>query len=87
MRIEGIRADAQFSCPIFNKQLIFEVFLYLDDTTGNNDDNVQEVEKDTEVYRDSFRIRLVFFILQDASQTLKLIIFYKFPSKPNLTRC
>ena len=45
--------SAQSSCPIFNKQLIeidlmiFEVFLYLDDTIDNNDDNVQEVEKDT----------------------------------------
>ena len=29
--------------------MIFEVFLYLDDTIDNNNDNVQEVEKDTEV--------------------------------------
>ena len=41
--------------------MIFEVFLYLDDTIDNNDDNVQEVEKDTEVCRDLFRLRLVFF--------------------------
>ena len=37
-------------------------FLYLDDTMDNNDDNVQEVEKDTEVCRDLFRLWLVFFI-------------------------
>ena len=53
-------------CQIFNKQLIdlmiFEVFLYLDDTINNNDDNVQEVEKDNEVCRDLFRLWLVFFI-------------------------
>ena len=42
--------------------MIFEVFLYLDDTIDNNDDNVQEVEKDNEVCRDMLRIRLVFFI-------------------------
>ena len=42
--------------------MIFEVFLYLDDTIDNIDDNVQEVEKDTEVCRDVFRLRLVFFI-------------------------
>ena len=52
---QGIRADAQCSCPIFNKQLIeidlmiFEVFHYLDDAIDNNDDNVQEVEKNTDV--------------------------------------
>ena len=59
MRIGGNQADAQFSCPIFNKQLIghmiFEVFLYLDDPIDNIDDNVQEVEKYTEVCRDLFR--------------------------------
>ena len=47
--------SVQFSSPIFNKQLkdlvIFEVFLYLDDRIDSNDDNVQEVEKDTEVCR------------------------------------
>ena len=42
--------------------MIFEVFLYLDDTIDNNDDNVQEVEKDNEVCRDLFRLWLVFFI-------------------------
>ena len=42
--------------------MIFEVFLYLDDTINNNDDNDQEVEKDTEVCRDLFMPRLVFFI-------------------------
>ena len=42
--------------------MIFEVFLYLDDTINNNDDNVQEVEKNTEVCRDLFRLQLVFFI-------------------------
>ena len=44
MPIGGIRAEAYFSCPIFNKQLIdlmiFEVFPYLDDTKDNDDDNV-----------------------------------------------
>ena len=73
--------SAQSSCPIFNKQLIeidlmiFEVFLYLDDTIDNNDDNVQEVEKDTEVCRDLFRLWLVFFIFQDASYNLRIVIF------------
>ena len=66
MRIGGIRADAKFSCPIFNKQLIdlmiFEVFLYFADTIDNNDDNIKEVEMDTEVCRDLFRLWLVFFI-------------------------
>ena len=56
----------QFSCPIFNEQLIdlmiFEIFLYLNDKIDNNDDNLQEVEKDTEVRRDLFRLWLVFFI-------------------------
>ena len=42
--------------------MIFEVFLYFDDTIGNNDDNVKDVEKDTEVCRDLFRFWLVFFI-------------------------
>ena len=42
--------------------MIFEVFLYLDDTIDNIDDNVQEFEKDTEVCRDLFRLWLVFFI-------------------------
>ena len=55
-----------FPVPIFNKQLIdlviLEVFLYLDDTIDNNDDNVQSVEKDSEVCMDLFRLRLVFFI-------------------------
>ena len=32
--------------------MIFEVFFYLHGTIDNNDDNVQEVEKDTEVWRD-----------------------------------
>ena len=32
--------------------MIFEVFLYLNDTIDNNDNNVQEVEKDNEVCRD-----------------------------------
>ena len=41
--------------------MIFEVFLNLDDTIDNNDDNVQEVEKDSEVCRDLFRFQLVFF--------------------------
>ena len=79
MRIVGIRADVQVSCPIFNKQLIdlmiFEVFLYLDDTINNNDDNVQEVEKNTEVCRDLFRLQLVFFIFQDASYNLRMVIY------------
>ena len=79
MRIGGIRADVQVSCQIFNKQLIdlmiFEVFLYLDDTINNNDDNVQEVEKNTEVCRDLFRLQLVFFIFQDASYNLRMVIF------------
>ena len=35
--------------------MIFEVFLYLDDPIDNIDDNVQEVEKYTEVCRDLFR--------------------------------
>ena len=43
MRIVEIRADVQVSCQIFNKQLIdlmiFEVFLYLDDTIDNIDDS------------------------------------------------
>ena len=43
--------------------MIFEVFLYLDDTIDNNDANVQEVEKDSEVCRDLFRLWLVFFHL------------------------
>ena len=55
-----------FPDPFFNKQLIdlmiFEVFLFLDDTIDNIDDNVQEFEKDTEVCRDLFRLWLVFFI-------------------------
>ena len=42
-------ADRGDSCSCINKQLIdlmiFEVFLYIDDTIDNNDDNVQEVEK------------------------------------------
>ena len=63
-----MRADAQCSCPIFNKQLIglviFEIFIYLNDTIDNNDDNVQEVEKDTEACRDFFMLRLVFFLLR-----------------------
>ena len=42
--------------------MIFEVFLYLDDTIDNTDDDVQEVEKDNEVYWDLFRLWLVFFI-------------------------
>ena len=79
MRIGGIRADAQFSCRIFNKQLIdliiFEVFLNFDNTIDNNDDNVQEIEKDTEVCRDLFRFWLVFFIFQDASYNLGIVIF------------
>ena len=58
--------SAEFSWPIFNKQLIdrmiFEVFPHLDDKIVNNDDNVQKVEKDTEVCRDLFRLWLVFFI-------------------------
>ena len=41
--------------------MIFEVFLYLDGTIDINDDNDQEVEKDTEVCRDLFRLRIVFF--------------------------
>ena len=79
MRIGGIRADAQCSWPIFNKQLIdlviFEVFFYLDDTINNNDDNVQEVEKNTEVCRDLFMLWLVLFIFQDASYNLRMVIF------------
>ena len=43
--------------------MIFEVFLYLDDTIDNMIDNVQEVEKDNEVCRDLFRFWLFFFIL------------------------
>ena len=66
MRIWGIRANVLVSCQIFNKQLIdlmiFEVFFYLDDTININDDNVQEVEKNTEVCRDLFRLQFVFFI-------------------------
>ena len=42
--------------------MIFEVFLYLDDTIDKNDDNVHEVEKDIEDCRDLFRLLLVFFI-------------------------
>ena len=42
--------------------MIFEVFLYLDDAIDNDDDNVQEIEKDTDVCRDLFRFWLVFFI-------------------------
>ena len=42
--------------------MIFEVFLYFDDTIDDNDDNVQEVEKDSEVCRDLLRLWLVFFI-------------------------
>ena len=89
MRIGGIRADAQFCCPIFNKQLdnnnnnnnkqidlmIFKVFLYLDDPIDNIDDNVQEVEKQTEVCRDLFRFHLVFHVFQDASYNLRIVIF------------
>ena len=79
MRIVEIRADVQVSCQIFNKQLIdlmiFEVFLYLDDTLNNNDDNVQEVDKITEVCRDLFRLQLVFFIFQGASYNLRMLIF------------
>ena len=59
-------ADRGDSSRCINKQLIdlmiFEVFLYLDDTINNNDDNIQEVEKNTEVCRDLFRLQLVFFI-------------------------
>ena len=36
--------------------MIFKVFLYNNDTIDNNDDNVQEVEKDTDVCRDLFRL-------------------------------
>ena len=42
--------------------MIFEVFLYLDDPIDNIDDNVQEVEKYTEVCRDLFRFQLVFYL-------------------------
>ena len=42
--------------------MIFEVFLYLDDTIDNIDDNVQEVEKYTKFSTDLFKFRLVFFI-------------------------
>ena len=66
MRIGGIRVEAYFYCPIFNKQLIdimiFEVFLYLDDTIDINNDDIQEDEKDTEICRDLFRLRLEFLI-------------------------
>ena len=44
--------------------MICEVFLDLDDTIGNNDDNVKEVEKDNEVCRDLFRLWSVFFIFR-----------------------
>ena len=68
-----------FPAPFYNKQLIdlriFEVFLYLDDTIDNNGDNVQEVDQDTEVCRDLFRLWLVFFIFQDASYNLRIVIF------------
>ena len=54
------------SSRCINKQLIdlmiFKVFLYLNDTIDNNDDNVQELEKDTEICRDLFRLWLVCFI-------------------------
>ena len=43
--------------------VIFEIFIYLNDTIDNNDDNVQEVEKDTEACRDLFRLWLVFFFI------------------------
>ena len=62
--------SAESSCPIFNKQLIeidlmiFEVFLYLDDAIDNDDDNFQEIEKDTESCRDLFRLWLVFLIFR-----------------------
>ena len=59
-------ADRGDSSRCSNKQLIdlmiFEVFLNFDDTI-DNDDNVQEVEKNTEVCRDLFRLQLVFFII------------------------
>ena len=55
--------------------MIFEVFLYLDDIINNNDGNVQEVEKNTEVCRDLFKLQLVFFIFKDASYNLRMIIF------------
>ena len=75
--LESTRSE-QVSCQIFNKQLIdlmiFEVFLYLNDTMDNNDDNVQEVEKDNEVCRDLISLRLVFIIFQDASYNLRIVI-------------
>ena len=45
----GFEQMHSFPAPFYNKQLIYlmicEVFLDLDDTIGNNDDNVKEVEK------------------------------------------
>ena len=55
--------------------MIFKVFLYLDDTIDNNDDNGPEVQKDNEVCRDLFRLWLVFFIFLDASYNLRKVIF------------
>ena len=51
--------------------MIFEVFLYLDDTIDNNDDNVQEFEKDTEVCRNLFRLRLVFSFFRTPAKILE----------------
>ena len=55
--------------------MIFEVFLYLNDTIDNYDDNVQEVEKDNEVCRDLFRLRFVFWLHQGSSNSLKTADF------------
>ena len=55
--------------------MIFEIFIYLNDTIDNNDDNVQEVEKDTEACRDLFRLWLVFFSFFRMPANLRILIF------------
>ena len=77
-RCTEIQWVGMISCSIttFNYPMIFEVFHYLNDTMGNNKDNIQEVKKDkldfnTKVCRDFLQASgLVFFILSNASYNL-----------------